>query len=168
MRRRLLALVSVLALALAMASPVAAHWPVHSRYSRVSQWYHRSHPAIDIAAGRGAHIFSMGTGRVVFAGWKRNCGGWQVWIRMTNGRYTTFAHMLRRPRVHRGQHVTIRTMLGYVGRSGIPPRGVRMVCATGYHTHVEVWTHYPWRHGSRRLNPWSWMDHGPWLPRRYR
>lgn len=90
----------------------------------------------------------MRSGRVIFAGWKSNCGGYQVWVSHGNGLYTGYYHMSREvtrvgARVSGGS-----TTLGYVGRSG---------CATGPHLHFEVWRGYPWRVGSHRVNPLNYM-----------
>jgi len=164
-----MAVLLALLLTFTAAAPLAhAHWPVHSRRSYVSQWFHRGHKAIDIAAPRGANIYAIRSGVVVFAGWKRNCGGWQVLIRHRYHKYSLYAHMLYRPVVKAGQAVTRLTKIGDVGMSGIPPKGVSMVCASGYHVHIEFWKGYPWRSGSYRKSAWPAIDHGYWLPYRYR
>lgn len=169
MRKLKYASVLAVALIFAVAGTALAHWPVANRKSWVSQWSHRGHVAIDIAAPKGTRIFPVESGRVVYAGWRRNCGGWQVYIRHSNGTYAAYYHMLYRPRVVKGQYVTRqKTVIGYVGKSGLPPYGVRMTCATGYHLHLEVWRGYPWRSGSYRVNPWRYINHGYWLPYRYR
>jgi murein DD-endopeptidase MepM/ murein hydrolase activator NlpD len=119
--------------------PAAATWPVATRDSYVSRGYHSSHRADDLAADRGDRIVPIGSGRVVFAGWKSNCGGYQVWVSHGDGKYTAYYHMSKEV-VYAGKSVTRQsTTLGYVGTSG---------CATGPHVHVEVWKGYPWRSGS--------------------
>lgn len=160
----------ILALVVALAAPsvVSAHWPVHSRSSYISQWFRRGHRAIDIVAPRDANIYAIRFGRVIFSGWRRNCGGWQVLIKHRSGKYSLYAHMLRRPPVAAGQYVDSSTKIGDVGMSGVPPKGVSMVCASGYHVHIELWVGYPWRSGSYRKSAWQAIDHGPWLPDRYR
>jgi murein DD-endopeptidase MepM/ murein hydrolase activator NlpD len=147
-------------LLLVAAVPAGASWPVASRhYSYVSQYYHSGHPADDIAAPAWTRIVPIASGKVVFAGWKSNCGGYQVWVSHGNGTYTAYYHMIKEIS-YRGEWVTrSTTTLGWVGRSG---------CATGYHTHVEVWRGYPWASGSYRVNPWSYIDSGTYLPYRYR
>lgn len=139
--------------------PAAATWPVATRDSYVSRGYHSSHRADDLAADRGDRIVPIGSGRVVFAGWKSNCGGYQVWVSHGDGKYTAYYHMSKEV-VYAGKSVTRQsTTLGYVGTSG---------CATGPHVHVEVWKGYPWRSGSYRVNPWGYIDSGYYLPSRYR
>ena len=157
--RALLALTMGLALALVAALPAAAAWPVANRYSRVSQYYHRSHHAIDIAATTGTPIVPIWSGRTVFAGWRNNGGGWQVWVSNGNGWYTAYYHMSREAS-YRGEYVSGgREIIGYVGQTGN---------ASGSHLHVEVWRGFPWRSGSYRVNPWTAVDHGSYLPYRYR
>jgi len=132
---------------------------VASRSSYISQAYHRGHRADDIAAPRGTRILPIYSGRVVFAGWKSNCGGYQVWVYHGNGLYTAYYHM-KRETSWKGRWVTRQTStLGYVGTSG---------CASGPHVHTEVWKGYPWRSGSYRVNPFSYIDSGTYLPLRYR
>ncbi|TMG24679.1 MAG: M23 family metallopeptidase [Chloroflexi bacterium] len=159
-RLRRLARASVLAgtLVLTVAATTSAYWPVGSRSSWVTQWFSRAHPAIDIAANYGTRVFPARSGTVVFAGWRSNCGGYQVWVSNGNGYYTGYYH-LARVYSRRGDHVWAqRSTIGLVGRSG---------CASGPHTHVELWHGYPWRSGSYRINPWSWIDYGYYFPSRY-
>ncbi len=143
----------------AVAAPASAAWPVASRSSYISQYFHRGHRADDIAASRGTRIVPIRTGRVVFAGWKSNCGGYQVWVYHGSGLYTAYYHMSHETS-WKGRWVTrSTTTIGYVGATG---------CATGPHTHVEVWKGYPWRSGSYRVNPYGYIDSGSYLPLRYR
>jgi murein DD-endopeptidase MepM/ murein hydrolase activator NlpD len=159
MRRSIRAIAAALVVALVLPAIVAAGWPVANRYSWVSQGYHRTHRADDIASYSGTPIVPVRSGKVVFAGWKGNCGGYQVWVSHGSGLYTAYYHM-RSIAVHRGQWVRASsTRLGRVGQSG---------CATGPHVHVEVWRGYPWRSGSYRVNPWNYIDAGAYLPYRYR
>jgi murein DD-endopeptidase MepM/ murein hydrolase activator NlpD len=153
---RLAASVALLA-AMVIPATASAAWPVASRSSFVSQWYSSHHPAIDISAPQGTRVVPIASGTVVFAGYRANCGGYQVWIR-NHGYYSAYYH-LSRVLVHRGQWVTgQRTTIGLVGQTG---------CASGPHTHVEVWTGWPWAFGSVRVNPWRFIDSGYFLPARY-
>ena len=160
LRRRLpMAALLALVLGAAVATPTSASWPVASRGSYISQYFHRGHPADDIAADRGVRIVPILSGKVVFAGWKSNCGGYQVWVYHGGGLYSAYYHMSHETS-WRGRWVSKSTStLGYVGASG---------CASGPHTHVEMWRGYPWRSGSYRVNPWRWIDSGTYLPLRYR
>jgi murein DD-endopeptidase MepM/ murein hydrolase activator NlpD len=151
-------MVALLAAIVIPATAFAA-WPVASRSSYVSQFASRHHPAIDIAGRAGTRIVPVRSGRVVFAGYKSNCGGYQVWLSNGHRLYTAYYH-LRSISVHRGQRVVAgRTTLGRMGRSG---------CATGPHLHVETWHRKPWTHGAYRLNPWHYIHNGHYLPARYR
>jgi murein DD-endopeptidase MepM/ murein hydrolase activator NlpD len=116
-------------------------------------------PADDIAAPRGTRIVPIYSGRVVFAGWRSNCGGYQVWVYHGGSLYTAYYHMSHEVS-WKGRWVSrSSSTLGYVGTSG---------CATGPHTHVEVWHGYPWHAGSYRVNPWRYIDSGSFFPLRYR
>jgi len=157
MRKLSLAASVALVAAIVIPSTASAAWPVATRSSYVSTWYSSRHPAIDIAAPSGTHVVPIGNGTVVFAGYKANCGGYQVWVR-NHDVYSAYYH-LSRILAHTGQVVTGQTtVIGLVGRTG---------CATGPHTHVEVWTHSPWAYGSHRVNPWGYIDKGWYLPARY-
>lgn len=116
-------------------------WPVVGGH--ISQYYHYSHPAIDIAADYGTPVRAAAGGTVVFAGWKSNGGGYQVWISHGSGLYTGYYH-LSAISVGRGQAVGRGQTIGRIGTSG---------WATGPHLHFEVWRGYPWEAGSTRDNP---------------
>lgn len=159
MRMLTRALVVALVAVILVPTVATAAWPVASRSSRVSQYYSTRHRAVDIAAPSGTRVVPVRSGRTVFAGWKNNCGGYQVWVNNGNGLYTAYYH-LRREVSYRGEVVTGGSeTIGYVGATG---------CATGPHLHVEVWRGYPWRSGSYRVNPWRYIDSGYYLPYRYR
>ena len=159
LRRFTLALGAALLLLGIAGLPTNATWPVATRDSYVSQSYSSGHRADDLAADRGDRVVPIGSGRVVFAGWKSNCGGYQVWVYHGGGLYTAYYHMSHETSWS-GRWVTKSTStLGYVGMTG---------CATGPHLHVEVWHGYPWRSGSYRVNPWPYIDHGTYFPLRYR
>ena len=68
-------------------------WPVIGGDNYISQYFHYGHYAIDIAADYGAKVVSTAPGKVVFAGWKSNGGGYQVWIAHGSGIFTTYNHM---------------------------------------------------------------------------
>jgi len=157
--RLLIAVTGAALLALAIVLPTSASWPLATRNSYRSQAYHSYHRADDLAAATGTRIVPIRSGKVIFAGWKSNCGGYQVWVSHGNGLYSAYYHMSREIS-WAGRSVTRQTStLGYVGSTG---------CATGPHVHVEVWHGYPWRSGSYRVNPWAYVDSGTYLPYRYR
>ena len=159
MRKLTRALIAALVIAIVLPVSVLAYWPVGTRSSYISTGYSRSHPALDIAAPSGTKVVPIRTGRTVFAGYKSNCGGYQVWVSHGNGLYSAYYH-LRSETTFRGEIVSGGTeTIGYVGRSG---------CASGPHLHIEVWRGVPWGSGSYRINPWAYVDEGYYLPYRYR
>ena len=119
-------------------------WPVAGGY--ISQYYHYGHYGIDIAADRGTRVKAAGGGTVIFAGWKSNGGGYQVWIAHGSGLYTTYNHMSS-VSVGRGQGVSRGQQVGRVGATGM---------ATGPHLHFEVWRGAIWS-GGTRVNPLSYL-----------
>jgi murein DD-endopeptidase MepM/ murein hydrolase activator NlpD len=157
-RKTLRAFALALAIVIVIPAVVSATWPVADRSSYISQGYTSGHRGIDIAAPRGTTVVPISTGKVVYAGYRSNCGGYQVWIRHGSGLYSAYYHLSREV-TYAGDYVTRDERIGYVGTSG---------CASGPHLHVEMWTGYPWRTGSHRVNPWRWLDSGTWLPHRYR
>jgi murein DD-endopeptidase MepM/ murein hydrolase activator NlpD len=159
MRRSINAIAAALTVAIILPAVVLSAWPVANRQSYVSQYFTKNHRADDIATPAGTRVVPIKSGRVVFAGWKHNCGGKQVWISHGNGLYSAYYH-LRSIAVSKGKHVTAsETRLGGSGKSG---------CAVGPHVHVEVWRGFPWGSGSYRVNPWKRINSGEWLPYRYR
>jgi murein DD-endopeptidase MepM/ murein hydrolase activator NlpD len=118
-------------------------WPVIGGGNYVSQYAHAGHVALDIAGDYGSPIVAAAGGRVVFAGWKSNGGGWQVWINHGGGMYTTYNHMAG-VSVGNGQSVGRGQRVGRLGSSG---------WATGPHLHFEVWLGgAPWS-GGYQVNP---------------
>jgi murein DD-endopeptidase MepM/ murein hydrolase activator NlpD len=115
-------------------------WPVAGGY--ISQYFHYGHYAIDIAADPGTRVMAAASGTVIFAGWKNNGGGYQVWIAHGSNLYTTYNHMSAIT-VGRGQSVSRGQQVGRVGMTGN---------ATGPHLHFEVWRGPVWD-GGVRVNP---------------
>jgi murein DD-endopeptidase MepM/ murein hydrolase activator NlpD len=115
-------------------------WPVPGGY--ISQYFHYGHYAIDIAADMGSRVLAAASGTVIFAGWKNNGGGYQVWISHGSNLYTTYNHMSSIT-VGRGQSVGRGQQVGRVGMTGN---------ATGPHCHFEVWIGPIWD-GGTRVNP---------------
>ncbi len=115
-------------------------WPVPGGY--ISQYFHYGHPAIDIAAPYGSRIVSAASGTVIFAGWKSNGGGYQVYVAHGSGLFTAYNHMSAIT-VRVGEHVSRGEQVGRVGMTGN---------ATGPHCHFEVWRGEVWGSGYR-VNP---------------
>jgi murein DD-endopeptidase MepM/ murein hydrolase activator NlpD len=120
-------------------------WPVSGGNNYISQYFRYGHYAIDIAADYGSRVRSAASGTVIFAGYRSNGGGYQVWIAHGSGLYTTYNHMAA-VTVGRGQGVGRGDSVGRVGCSGN---------CSGPHLHFEVWRGYPWQGGSQRVNPLS-------------
>jgi murein DD-endopeptidase MepM/ murein hydrolase activator NlpD len=121
-------------------------WPVVGGGNYISQYFHYGHYAIDIAADYGSRVRAAASGTVIFAGWKNNGGGYQVWIAHGSNLYTTYNHMSAIT-VGRGQYVGRGQQVGRVGQSGN---------ATGPHLHFEVWRGMVWD-GGTRLNPLAFL-----------
>ena len=119
-------------------------WPVPG--GSISQYFHYGHPALDIQAPYGSRVNSAAAGTVVFAGWKSNGGGYQVWVAHGSGLYTTYNHMSAIT-VGTGEHVSRGEQVGRIGTSG---------WATGPHLHFEVWRGEVWGSGNR-VNPLSYL-----------
>jgi murein DD-endopeptidase MepM/ murein hydrolase activator NlpD len=116
-------------------------WPVPGGY--ISQSFHYGHYGVDIAHDYGSAIVAPRDGVVIFAGWKDNGGGYQVWINHGGGVYSAHHHMSA-VLVSAGQTVTKGQRIGRIGQTG---------WATGPHDHFEVWIGKPWESGSYRVNP---------------
>jgi murein DD-endopeptidase MepM/ murein hydrolase activator NlpD len=121
-------------------------FPVVGGDNYISQFFHYGHYAIDIAADYGSTVRAAAGGTVIFAGWKSNGGGYQVWVAHGSGLYTTYNHMSAIS-VGRGQHVGRGQTVGRVGQSGN---------ATGPHLHFEVWRGPVWD-GGQRVNPLGYL-----------
>lgn len=160
MTRLFRALALALAVAMLIPSVTSAAYPVASRSSYVSQKFHDGHKGMDLAAPRWTRVVPIGNGKVVFAGYRKNCGGYQVWVRHSDGRtYSAYYHLSKEV-TYSGEYVTgEKEVIGYVGTTG---------CVSGPHLHVEVWKGFPWRMGSYRVNPHNYIMKGYWLPYRYR
>ena len=118
-------------------------WPVVGGGNYISQYFTSGHLGLDIAADYGSTVVSPLSGHVIFAGWKSNGGGYQVWISHGNGIYTSLNHMSA-VTASTGQNVGRGDRVGRVGMSG---------WASGPHLHLEVWIGAPWQSGSYRVNP---------------
>ncbi|MEA2608550.1 MAG: hypothetical protein QOJ75_793 [Chloroflexota bacterium] len=124
----------------------AFDWPVVGGGNYISQYFHYGHFGVDIAADYGSEVRAAAAGTVVFAGWKGNGGGYQVWISHGSGLYTTYNHMSA-VSVGYGQSVSEGQQVGRIGQSGN---------ATGPHLHFEVWRGPVWA-GGTRVNPLGYL-----------
>jgi murein DD-endopeptidase MepM/ murein hydrolase activator NlpD len=120
-------------------------WPVAGG-GTISRGFSSGHYGLDIAADRGTPVKAGAAGTVLFAGWKNNGGGYQVWISHGSNLYTTYNHMAG-VSVGRGQEVGRGQQVGRVGSTGN---------STGPHLHFEVWKGAIWNGGSR-VNPLAYL-----------
>jgi murein DD-endopeptidase MepM/ murein hydrolase activator NlpD len=122
-------------------------WPVIGGGNYISQYFHYGHYGLDIAADYGSRVRAAGEGTVIFAGWKSNGGGYQVWISHGGNMYTTYNHMSAIT-VGSGQSVGRGQQVGRIGMTGH---------ATGPHLHFEVWVNgMVWQNG-QRVNPMRYL-----------
>ncbi len=104
-------------------------WPVVGGGNYISQYYHYGHYGLDIAADYGSRVRAAAGGTVIFAGWKSNGGGYQVWIAHGSGLYTTYNHMSgvsvgRGQSVGKGDQVGRSRPVGQRLRTAPPLRGL--------------------------------------------
>jgi murein DD-endopeptidase MepM/ murein hydrolase activator NlpD len=121
-------------------------WPVSGGGNYISQYFHYGHYGIDIAGDYGSPVRAATGGTVIFAGWKGNGGGYQVWISHGSGLYSTYNHMSA-VSVGSGQGVSAGQQVGRLGQSGN---------ATGPHLHFEDWRGGIWS-GGTRVNPLAYL-----------
>lgn len=124
----------------------AFSWPVSGGGNYISQYFRYGHYGLDIAADYGSSVRATASGTVLFAGWKNNGGGYQVWVAHGSGLYSTYNHMSG-VSVGVGQRVSEGQQVGRVGSSGN---------STGSHLHFEVWRGGIWDGGSR-VNPLGFL-----------
>ena len=119
-------------------------WPAPG--AGISQYYRYGHYGLDVDGNTGDPIVAATSGTVIFAGWKSNGGGYQVWVAHGSGLYTTYNHMSS-VSVGRGQQVSKGQRLGRMGATGN---------VTGSHLHFEVWRGPIWN-GGQRVNPLAYL-----------
>ena len=99
--------------------------------------YPTRHPGIDIAAPSGTPVRAIARGKVAWAGWKDNGGGYVVVIRHPDGMVSTYNHN-KNVAVRRGQSVAAGQQIARVGATGR---------ATGPHLDLRI------EMGGRLINP---------------
>lgn len=122
--------------------PVSGAW-VSCGYGVKGDWAAGHHTGIDLAVPVGTPVHSVGSGKVVFAGYSGSYG-YAVTIHMSDGKYTLFAH-LSEIDVQVGERVSAGDLVGLSGATGN---------VTGPHLHFEVRAHR--RYGSD-INPVSYL-----------
>ena len=90
------------------------------------QWY--IHKGIDFSTWRsGDPVIATANGQVMTVGFSKDFGNYII-IKHKHGIYTRYAH-LATTRVHKGDSVTQRQIIGTIGSTGV---------STGPHLHYEV------------------------------
>lgn len=110
---------------LKFSAPITSHFS-NARFHPVLKIV-RPHLGTDYGAPLGTPVQSIGSGRVVYAGWKGGAGN-IVQIAHANGYETMYLH-LSRMYVRTGEHVEIGKTIGLVGRTGL---------ATGPHLDFRI------------------------------
>ena len=128
-------------------APPAAYSGITLKYPVPGGHYVRgftsAHPAMDIGARTGSSVVAAAAGRVVWVGYKNNCGGNQIYVAHGNNLYTGYFH-LSAFLVKVGDTVSRGQLIGKVGTSG---------CTTGPHLHFMVSRGWPHASGSVFYNP---------------
>lgn len=122
-------------------------WPTVIPYTINSSYGYRwgtLHDGVDIGGSYGSPIYAANNGIVVASSYKWDNGEYII-INHNNGYYTIYAHLSKRY-VKEGQNVTIGQEIGAMGQSGF---------ATGTHLHFGLFSGFPYRGGSRSLQPLS-------------
>ena len=101
----------------------------------------RYHKGVDLAAPEGTPVPSLGSGKVVYSGWRRGYGN-MVIVEEGQGVKVRYGH-LKEALVRTGERVTANQVLGRVGKTGR---------ATGPHLHIEM------EKGGRLVHP---LTHRP-------
>ena len=91
-------------------------------------------------------VVAAAAGKVVWAGWRNDGGGNEVWI-SHGGLYTRYCHMSA-ILVSNGQYVGRGQQVGRIGMTG---------WATGPHLHFEVWVGPIGGQGSYAVNPMAYL-----------
>lgn len=100
--------------------------------------YTKAHNGVDYAAPTGTPIWSVGRGRVTYAGWK-GPNGKMIRIDHGNGITTAYAHLSKiMPGIKRGARVSPKQIIGKVGTTGR---------STGPHLHFAM------KRNGRFVNP---------------
>ena len=110
---------------LKFAAPITSHFS-NSRFHPILK-ENRPHLGIDYGAPMGTPVQSIGSGRVVFAGYSGGSGN-LIKIQHANGYETMYLH-LSRILVHNGGHVEQGQTIGLVGMTGL---------ATGPHLDFRI------------------------------
>ncbi len=99
-------------------------WPAPGR---LTQYFHRYHPAIDLGIPLNTPLVATHSGKVIFAGWRTD--GYGNLIIVQNGPFITYYAHLNAFNVIEGQLVSRQSVIGWSGSTGN---------STGPHIHYEI------------------------------
>ena len=89
----------------------------------------RKHLGVDYAAPTGTPIWAAASGKIIYRGWRGGAGNCVI-LQHENGLQTVYMHMSKFRKGQKvGQRVKSKTVIGYVGKTGL---------ATGPHLHFGV------------------------------
>ena len=91
-------------------------WPLPVR-GILTRPFSSAHPGIDISAPKGTLVRAIASGRVVWAGWKNNGGGYVVVIEHPDGMRSTYNHSSK-VTVVKGEEVAQGATIALVGSTG--------------------------------------------------
>lgn len=114
--------------------------PWGQRYHPILHYW-RLHDGIDLSASRGQHIYSVGTGKVVFRGYNSGAGNY-VRVDYGNGYVVSYLHMSRFGSFRVGDRVKAGDILGYVGSTGL---------STAPHLHLGL------KKNNKGIDPVPWL-----------
>ncbi len=105
----------------------------------------RGHQGQDLMATCGKRIVASKAGRVRLVDYQAGGAGNYVVVRGTDSKFDyVYMHMIKAPRVRKGQRVRAGQVLGYVGSTGR---------SSACHLHFEMWTRPGWYRGGGVRNP---------------
>ena len=122
-------------------------WEISAMYGEWRGSY--AHRGLDIAVEWGSPVYSVGSGKVIYAGWD---GVYGNMVKVDNGREVFLYAHLSKIRVKNGEKVETRDRIGDVGSTGY---------STGPHLHLGLWVNgklsdpLPWLKKNVSLYEWN-------------
>lgn len=104
----------------------------YTSFAKSGAYNGAAHNGIDIVAGYGSPIQSIGAGEVLSGGTNTGWGNW-IAIKHDNGMVSLYGHMNAPARLSVGTRVTKDSVIGYEGKTGF---------ATGSHLHLSLYRDY--------------------------
>lgn len=129
----------------AEARPSGSRFPLRSRF----QWGDgfgagRRHQGQDLLAKCRKPVLAAQPGRVQFRGRQSAAGNYVVIDGKGKRKDAVYMHLMRKPRVRKGERVRAGEKIGLVGRTGR---------ATACHLHFELWRGRGWYEGGSPVDP---------------